>query len=179
MAAQDASIIDQALELFDEATTVFAKFGIDISPFASQIIITAILLVLLFLFRKTLWPLTLASIVGIVPLIVVAGIAISWIYQLVLPLPDHVFGRVADGNLSDLSVELVDFHDRVLPPGSVRVDTVSGDFAIRYTPSFGDRPRAVVIHRPGCAPYRQTISRPQVAERAVIDIRFSCTEETS
>lgn len=171
------SIIDQAVDGLDTVTTVLAKVGIEISPLAGQGVLLILLLALLFLARKKIFPLTIGSSLGLVPALVGTGIIFSWIYQVFVPLPDHVFGKVFVENSANLSVELLDFQSHVIPPGSAPVDSVTGDFAIRFTPSFGDHPRTVVVYREGCVRYLQEITRQQIVAQSRVDIRFTCKEE--
>lgn len=180
MADKDApTLIDQAVEGLDTVTTVLAKVGIEVSPFAGQVVLLVLLLALLFLTRKKLYPFTAASAAGVVPIIVALGILISWVYQLAVPLPDHVFGRVLALDRVGLSLGLQDFQGYLIPPGISPVDNVSGDFAVRFDPSFGDHPRSVVIYREGCKKYLHPITRRQVVSQSPVTIHFICKEKSS
>lgn len=180
MADKDVpTIIDQAVEGLDTVTTVLAKVGIDLGPFAGQVVLLVLTFALLGLARKKIYPVTTASSIALVPLIVAAGILISWVYQLAVPLPDHVFGRVVMSDRPNLSVAVRDFRGHIIPPGISPVDSLSGDFAIRFNPSFGDHPRAILVYAVGCETYSHPITRMQIVVQSPVDIQYVCKEKST
>jgi hypothetical protein len=109
--------------------------------------------------------------------IVAIGIIFSWVYYLINPLPDHIFGKVNTQDLTDVRIGAVDFRGDQIPAGSGLVDSVTGEFVLRYKVTFGDRPRALIISKPNCAEQNVPISRAKLRARSDFIVNYTCKVE--
>lgn len=177
MSDSDAlTVIDYPGQLLDKTTELLAKVGVDLSPGASQAIMLLLCVGVLLAFRKHVWPLRRAAPLWLLGMTVLGLVGVSilatWLLGVVAPLPDHVYGRVLSSDRQEIRVAVVDFRGE--PMGTAPVDTDRGDFGIRYVPSFGDRPRALVVKKPGCDDVRHPLARSTVRAGLAVDFDFRC-----
>jgi amino acid transporter len=172
------SFFDYPGEFLDKIVEQLAKVGVDVGPLGSQLVLLLLAAATLFAFRRQFWPLRSARpwglISGVAVIVLAAGVIYSWIYQLIKPLPDHVYGKVHAAELSNIRVSVIDLQGELIPAGTGAVDTVTGEFALRYRVSFGDRPRALRVSKPGCEERRYPISRARLRAQEEFILDFTC-----
>lgn len=105
---------------------------------------------------------------------VVGSIGYAWIERWRDPPPDHLFGRVIAQAWGDLSVSAIDAAGRETALQAVPVSSTDGSFGMRLHPVFADRPRFVVVRRPGCREVREKIDWEAWRDRKDVLIDFSC-----
>jgi hypothetical protein len=175
------SILDYPSEVLDKVSDLFGAVGIELTPFAGQVILLLLTVITLLVFRKRYWPLKNAQplwSIGAGALgIVLIGIIFSWVYYLINPLPDHIFGKVNSEDLTDVGVGATDFRGDQIPAGSGVVDSRTGEFALRYEVSFGDRPRALIISKPNCDDQKVPISRAKLRAQSDFNVNYTCKEK--
>jgi hypothetical protein len=71
----------------------------------------------------------------------------------------------------------VDFRGDQIPAGSGAVDSVTGEFVLRYKVTFGDRPRALIVSKPNCAEQKVPISRAKLRAQSDFIVNYTCKEE--
>jgi hypothetical protein len=178
--ASGLSVLDYPGQAFDKVSDLLGLVGIELSPLASQVILLTLTLVTLAVFRKHYWPLKSAQpmwAIGAGALcIVAAGIVFSWGYLLINPLPDHVFGKVHSRDLTGIRISLVDFRGDEIPTGSGAVDSVTGEFVLRYRAPFGDRPRSLIISKPHCADHEEPVSLAKLRAGSEFNVNYVCRE---
>ena len=160
------SILDYPGEVLEKIGDLFGAVAIELTPFAGQVILLLLTVITLLVFRKRYWPLKNAQALWAVGAgalgIVLIGIIFNWLYYLIKPLPDHIFGKVNSDDLTEVRVGAVDFRGDQLPVGSGKVDSRTGEFVLPYKASFGDRPRALSISKPNCKKKMVPISRAKL-----------------
>lgn len=109
---------------------------------------------------------TLAFICGLV--------GYAWVERWLDPPADHLFGRVSAQAWTNLSVSAVDAGGREAALQTVPVSTVDGSFGMRLQPVFANRPRFVVVSRPGCREVREEVEWEAWRERKDVVIEFNC-----
>lgn len=175
----DLALLDMPGQAFDMAIELLSMVGIQPSPFVSQFFLLIITLAILAWVLRRAWPIKKDVKVGTVLGIVVFGlvsitILIHWIYLVINPLPDHIFGKIVTSDLAELRVELRDFRGEAVPVGSGAVDQESGDFVLRYQIPFGDRPRQLVVSQPGCQSQSYPVSRSKQRAQADFILAYDC-----
>jgi len=174
------SILDYPGEALDQVGDLFGKVGIELTPFASQVILLTLTVITLLVFRKRYWPLKNAQplwAIGAGALgIVLIGIIYSWGYYKIKPMPDHIFGKVDSEDLTDVSVGALDFQGEQIHVVDREVDS-TGKFVLQYKISFGDRPRALIVSRPKCKDKTVPISRAKLRARSRFIVSYTCKEE--
>ncbi len=174
------SILDYPGRVFDTVSNLFGSVGIELTPLASQGILLLLITVTLVVFRKRYWPFKTAQplwAIGAGALcIVAAGIVFSWVHLFINPLPDHIFGKVHSPDLSGVRVSLVDFQGNEIPTGSGAVDSVTGEFVLRYRVPFGDRPRALIVSKPHCSDLREPVSLAKLRAQSDFMVNYVCKE---
>jgi hypothetical protein len=178
--AEGLNLLDYPAQFLDQLTGLVAKVGVELSPFATQAALLVLSIVIVAAFRNQFWPLKTAKPIGVISavalLLAAFAIVISWVNELARPLPDHIFGRVQATGLDGLYVSVRDFRDEMIAAGSGAVDSVSGEFALRYRAPFADRPRSLLFSKPGCADQRYNISREKLRSGEEFVVDFACRE---
>ncbi len=173
-------LLDYPGEVLQKVVDLLAGVGVEVSPLVTQVFLLVLVLAVLVVFRRKLWPPAraerLALVAGMALLLVALGLLGHWARLLVAPLPDHVQGRVIAADLHQVRVALLDHRGEALPAGSGVVDTGSGEFALRYHVGFGDRPRTLVVRRPGCVEHRVPLGLAALRAGSCFEVEFTCEE---
>lgn len=174
---EDSGAVDSLVRwsgaLLDNIVALLGKVGIELPPIALQLFLLALVIGLLIPALKRVrvrWKTDRLPLVAIVALALVAlGVSLGLIEN--ATTPDRVAGWLSSDRLADIRVELLDFRDRSISPGSGLVDTGSGRFALHYSPLIDGRARKLRITAPGCRAQDIELSRAQL--RAGNELRWS------
>lgn len=102
------------------------------------------------------------------------SVGYAWIERWLDPPADHLFGRVSAQTWTKLSVSAADAGGREAALQAVPVSSVDGSFGMRLQPVFANRPRFVVVRRPGCPEVREEVEWEVWREREDVLIEFNC-----
>jgi hypothetical protein len=94
--------------------------------------------------------------------------------QLANPLPGFIVGQVRADDRSGIEVRLAGNKDVVVSPGSRSVDSATGEFVIHYRTSFSDRPRKLIVAKPGCREQEQAIGIGELRATQALPVEFRC-----
>lgn len=180
MAEQGAGleVLDYPGEVLQKVVDLLSGVGVELGPVVIQGFLLVLVLAVLVAFRRKLWPLSgaehLALVAGAALLLVALGIVGHWVRLMVAPLPDHVQGRVLAADLHQVRIGLLDHRGEAVPAGSGVVDTGNGEFVLRYRVGFGDRPRTLVVRRPGCVERQVPIGLAALRAGSFFEVEFTC-----
>ena len=176
--SEGLGLLDYPGEILDKITDLLTSVGIDIPIYITQGTLFLICISLLYGFKKNYWPITKAGALWIVSalalLIVVLGIVFNWINFLFNPFPDHIVGKVHSDNLNDIRIALLGFQSEQIDAGSGVIDSVTGDFVLRFRTSFTDRPRTIMISKPNCEDRTYPISRAMLRAQNEFILDYDC-----
>jgi len=174
---EDTKAVDSLLQwpadLLDKIVALLGKVGIDLAPLWLQLFLLALVVALLIPAIKRLRARKKADrlpLVAVAALALVAfGVAIGLAEN--ATTPNRVAGSVVSDRLADVRVALLDFRGRTVSSGSGLVDTISGRFALHYSPLVDGRARKLRISARGCREQDVELSRAQL--RAATEAQWS------
>lgn len=170
------SLLQWPADLLDRVVAVVSKVGIDLAPLWLQLFLLVIVLALLVPVihrvrarrKKDRLPLVAAAVLALVAAGVVIGIVEN------ATTPSRVGGSIIFERPTDLRVALLDFRDLTISMGSGLVDSVSGRFALHYSPLVDGRARKLRISAAGCKPMDVTLGRAQLRAASEGQWSFQC-----
>jgi hypothetical protein len=172
----------------EAATDAVVWSGFPLPPLAMQAAAAGLSILYLARHWRRVWPLRAASLLRVLTyglaLALGLGVPYDWAQQSLaydreakqLVKRDHVSGLVKAAERHGMRVHVVDSLGREMSVGDF-VDDDDANFTVRFTPVFGDRPRALVVRQKGCAEERLPITRREWWWRRELDETFTCRAE--
>jgi hypothetical protein len=170
------SLLEWPGVLLDRIAALLSKVGVDLAPLTLQLFLLAIVVALLvptikkLRARKKSDRAPLISVVALA--LVAAGVLIGLAEN--ATTPRRVTGVLQSDRLENVRVALLDFREREISKDSGRVDTVSGRFALHYSPLVDGRARSLRVLAAGCKPQDFALARAALRAEAEITWGHRC-----
>lgn len=178
------SLIDYPRVLLEQVEAVLRSVGLDVPAVLSQAFLLIFCLVVAILLWRHQYQQALQKMISRIAAVgttlVALGILLSWVSEVIWPLPDSLQGHVEWSDLSpqtiaSLRVELLDVRMRSISTEGGWVDSESGLFRSAYEKSFGDRPYYLRILAAGCEPLNVPLSYSRLRANSEVTVSYSCT----
>ena len=169
--------LDQVSTLLDQITKALQAVGIEVPAFSSQVVMLVLIVTLLYVLRKTWWPLAKAALQGLMgaAVLFITGLLIvaSWVGQWSNPPPSTVQGIILGGDRARVSIKLMDLHGNSMGQPPV-VDPQNGNFLAFYEFSLGRYPRSLSVIGPDCEKH-VSVTLSQLREGHIFQVRYDCS----
>jgi hypothetical protein len=160
-----------AAAIIDVFTGALGGSSLEVTPLLSEGMLAALGLVLIVLASRRLRHRVLLLSVG---LLLFGVLAYAWLERSVVDVPDHLFGRIISHDWQGLQVAALGATGSPVALQSVPVDSDNGSFGLRLQPVFADRPRWLLVEKPGCKSERHAIRWSAWRTQQDIEIDFRC-----
>lgn len=178
------TLIDYPRVLLEQVEAVLRHVGLDLPAQVSQVALfilsTSISALLFWRYRKKSAQHPITSLVSAIgTLLVSLGIMLSWVSEVIWPMPDVLQGNVVFSGLSPaaaarLRVDLLDVRERQITVEGGWVDSETGRFAAAYEKRFGDRPYYLQITAPGCTSLDMPLSYSRLRAGGEFTVNYQC-----
>lgn len=122
--------------------------------------------------KRSRKPLALPLLEIVVLALVVVGILVGVVDN--ATTPTRVGGQLASSRLADARLALLDYRDQVISLDSGLVDTVTGRFALHYSPLMEGHARKLRITAAGCKTQEQALPRAQLRAGSEVTVEHQC-----
>jgi TIR domain len=159
------------------ATDVVLRSGFPLPPLAMQVAALGLAVLYLARHRRRVWPLRAASPVRVLTCALALALGLGVLYDWAQALGsrrDHIIGRIVATERHGMRARALDSLGLEMSERGAAVDDEEGTFVLRFKPVFGDRPRALVVQQPGCAPEALPIGRREWRSGRDLDKTFAC-----
>ena len=163
-----------AASLFDAFTGALGGSSLEVTPLLSEGMLAILGLVLTFLASRRLRQRRNRVLLSSIGLLLLGVVAYAWLERVLLNMPDHLFGRIIANDWQGLKVAALGATGSPVALQSVPVDSDNGSFGLRLQPVFADRPRWLLIEKPGCKSERHAIPWSSWHAQQDIEIEFRC-----
>ena len=163
-----------AASLFDTFTGALGGSSLEVTPLLSEGMLATLGLVLIFPASRRLRQRGHRVLLSSIGLLLLGFLAYAWLERILLHMPDHLFGRIIANDWQGLQVAALGATGSPVALQSVPVDSDNGSFGLRLQPMFADRPRWLLIEKPGCKSERHAIPWSSWHAQQDIEIEFRC-----
>jgi hypothetical protein len=173
------SPLDIINETLDAVSGGLRGLGIEVSAFASQLLMLLLIVLILAAMRKKFIPLsnldgkgaaTLAA-----PVLIGLGILVSWADQYFDPPEKFVVAGVIQAeDVNGLVLDLLSFEGGEMQMGTPQIETRSGEFFARYDYSVTHYPRHIRVSQLGCGETLVPVTLAQLRASHDFQILHSC-----
>lgn len=121
--------------------------------------------------------------ISIAFILFVTGILLSWLNNLVNPLPGEITGQITvldkngPGRYDGLYVELLDFNQQNIARERGLIDSRNGFFAVTYPAEFADYPRYIKISGSDCQTSKHPLKRSNLVSSDQLQLKIRCQEQ--
>jgi hypothetical protein len=174
--------MDWSSQILDGLTCSLAASPLHLTTWATEAVLLSITLLLTLMlgwrihrqrYRHRWW----IAVTGLVALIGIS-IVYTWTTRWLAPAVDHISGGIVASDWNEMHILAVDALGREISlGGEVPVSTENGEFGMRVATSFADRPRRLIVRKPGCADFHYPLSWHQWNDQQPATINYKCQPE--